>query len=59
MTYNLKNILDKKHEKAFKFNTKFNNEIKMLKKGNKIIIGYFNQHLNLDGVCFKLSINEE
>ena len=44
---------------AFKFNLKLKNEMKIVKKENKINIGYFNQHNNLDGVCFKFNVNEK
>ena len=57
MGYNLKNIIDKRHEMAFKLNMRFRSEIKMMKKGNKILVGYFDSHHNLDGICCKLSIN--
>ena len=58
-SYNLQNIIDKKHEAAFKFNMKFSSDLRMIKKNNKIIFGYFNQHHNLDGVCFKLTFNQK
>ena len=56
-SYNLKDIIDKHHETTFKFNFKNKSEIKVMRKGGKIVIGYCNEHSSLDGICFKLNVD--
>jgi len=54
---NLKWVLDIRHEQAFKFELKFKNSIKIEKKKNKILVGFYDNFNNLDGVCFKLHVD--
>lgn len=57
MDYRIGELMSTKHEDAFKFNLKFSNGVKAVKKNNKINIGFFDSHHNLDGVCFKLNFD--
>lgn len=49
--------MDIRHEQAFKFEVKFKNGIRIEKKTNRIHIGYFDSHQNIEGLCIKLSVN--
>ena len=55
----LKGILDARHVRGLKMDLELENGMKMVKKGNKMVIGYFDGYGNLDGVCFKLTIDPE
>ena len=58
MEYHFTNVLDTKHEKAFKLNLSLN-DVKITKKGRKIVLGYFDPHNNLEGLGIKLKVNED
>jgi hypothetical protein len=44
--YDLRRIVDSKHENAFKFNLNYSNGIRISKKGDKFTIGYIDHHNN-------------
>lgn len=56
--FSLKDVMNIKHEKALKLNLEFDNGLKILKKKGKAVIGFFDIHHNLEGVGFKLNIDE-
>lgn len=39
--YNFKDILNSKHEEAFKLNVKYSNGIQLIRRGEKLHAGYF------------------
>jgi hypothetical protein len=55
----LDKILDIRHEKAFKFNLKFDNGIKIIKENKKMIIGFIDQRNQLEGIGFKLKVSDD
>lgn len=55
----LEKVLDIRHEKAFKFNLKFQNAIKIIKDNTKIIIGFTDQRNQLEGIAFKLKVSDD
>jgi hypothetical protein len=55
--YNLKGLLDSRHERSFKLNIKLGNDITILKKNNKVLIGYFDRFSNLEGLGMKLCVD--
>ena len=52
-------MINTKHEEAFKLQLNYYHGIKIMKKGNKINIGYFDRYSNLDGVGFKLNVDQD
>jgi hypothetical protein len=51
--------MDQKHEDAIKVRLKPNNAIKVLKEGRRIVIGFVDSRHHLEGVGFKLKVNED
>lgn len=55
----MKQLIGLKHEEAFKLQLNYYNGIKIVKKGGKVNIGYFDRYSNLDGVGFKINIDQD